>query len=94
MPIVEFILVIALAATAGILLLKAKEAKQKQQQLQDAFYTLLKSQNSCISLIQLSAAARVDSQLAKDYLEQQIKAFDAMPEVDADGHTLYRFPQL
>lgn len=94
MPIVEFILVMAMAATAGILFLKANEAKQKQHQLQESFYTLLKSQNSCISLIQLSVAAKVDSQLAKEYLEQQIKAFDAMPEVDDDGHTFYRFPQI
>jgi len=65
-----------------------------RQQLDDAFYQLLESQGSCISLIQLTAAARVDVQQARQYLERQVQMFGAVPEVDADGDTFYRFPKL
>ena len=94
MPIIELMFVLSLGGMAGLLILRATEAKQKQQQLENAFYKLLKEQNSCISLIQLAVAAQIDPQVAKQYLEQQIKTFGAVPEVDADGDMFYRFPKL
>ncbi|MGB7442947.1 MAG: hypothetical protein WA919_17930 [Coleofasciculaceae cyanobacterium] len=92
MPLIDLLLVIFLGAVAGALL--HSRLLPQQQQLDDAFYQLLESEDSCISLIQLSAAARVDPQLARQYLERQMKLFNAIPEVDADGDTFYRFPKL
>jgi hypothetical protein len=101
MPIVDLLLVITLVILAGVLLRVGPLNRQQQlesafnrQQLDDAFYQLLEEQNSCISLIQLTARARVDVQQARQYLERQVQMFGAVPEVDADGDTFYRFPKL
>lgn len=101
MPIIDVLLVITLAILAIVLLRGYTQNPQQQlenafnrQQLEEAFYKLLEEQNSCISLIQLTAAARVDVQQARQYLERQVQMFSAVPEVDADGDTFYRFPKL
>src|SRR4028118_2136747 len=101
MPIVDLLLVITLVILAGVLLRVGPLNRQQhlesafnRQQLDDAFYQLLEEQNSCISLIQLTARARVDVQQARQYLERQVQLFSAVPEVDADGDTFYRFPKL
>jgi hypothetical protein len=94
MAIVEFIFILALAGTAGLFIMKATGEQQKQRRLEVAFYELLKEQDSCISLIQLAAAATVDSQLAKQYLDLQVKTFGAILEFDRDGEPFYRFPKL
>ena len=94
MAIFEVILVIALGVMAVLLFYSATQHRQQQMQLENAFYQLLEAQDSCISLIQLAAAARVDIQRAKQYLERQVQMLDALPEVDADGDTFYRFPKL
>lgn len=100
MPIIDLLLVITLALLAVVLLRGGTQNQQQleaafsRQQLEDAFYQLLEEQNSCISLIQLTAAARVDVQQARQYLERQVQMFAAVPEVDADGDTFYRFPKL
>lgn len=101
MPIIDVLLVITLLILALVLLRgRAQNPQQKlenafkRQQLEDAFYKLLEEQNSCLSLIQLTAMARVDVQQARQYLERQVQMFAAVPEVDADGDTFYRFPKL
>ena len=101
MPIIDLLLVITLALLAVVLLRGRIQNPQQQlenafnrQQLEDAFYQLLEEQNSCISLIQLTARARVDVQQARQYLERQVQMFAAVPELDADGDTFYRFPKL
>ena len=101
MPIVDLLLVITLVVLAGVLLRAGPLNRQQQletsfsrQQLDDAFYQLLEEQNSCISLIQLTAKARVDVEQSRKYLERQVKMFGAIPEVDVDGDTFYRFPKL
>ncbi len=94
MAIFEVILVIALGVMAVLLFYSATQHRHQQMQLENAFYQLLEAQDSCISLIQLAAAARVDIQRAKQYLERQVQMLDALPEVDADGDTFYRFPKL
>ncbi|HEY9637806.1 MAG TPA: hypothetical protein V6D14_30720 [Coleofasciculaceae cyanobacterium] len=101
MPIVDLLLVITLVILAGVLLRVGPLNRQQRlqeaynrQQLEDAFYQLLEEQNSCISLIQLTARARVDVQQTRQYLERQVQMFSAIPEVDADGDTFYRFPKL
>jgi len=94
MAIFEVIFIIALGALAGLLFYSAAQQRQMQMQMENAFYQLLEDRDSCISLIQLAAAARVDPQIAQQYLERQVKIFNAVPEVDDDGDTFYRFPKL
>lgn len=100
MPIIDVLLAIALILLVAVLLRGRPQNQQQleeafnRQQLDDAFYQLLENQGSCISLIQLTAAARVDVQQARQYLERQVQMFSAIPEVDADGDTFYRFPKL
>ncbi len=101
MPIIDVLLVITLGILALVVIRgRAQNPQQqlenafKRQQLEDAFYQILEAQNSCISLIQLTATARVDVQQAQQYLERQVQMFGAMPEVDADGDPFYRFPKL
>lgn len=94
MAIFEVIVIIVLGALAFLLFSGAVQHRQQQIQMENAFYQLLENQDSCISLIQLAAVARVDVQRAKQYLELQVKMLEAVPEVDADGDTFYRFPKL
>lgn len=101
MPIIDLLLIATLAVLGILLLRRGIKNPQQQlqdaynrQQLEDAFYKILEQQNSCISLIQLTATSRVDAQQAKQYLEQQVQVFSAIPEVDVDGDTFYRFPKL
>jgi len=94
MPILDFIVAIALGGLSFLLLLNYRSQKQVMQQLDDAFYELLKLENGQISLIELATASRVDAQTTRDYLQRQAKVFDATLEVDADGDTFYRFPKL
>ncbi|MBE9129784.1 MULTISPECIES: hypothetical protein [unclassified Coleofasciculus] len=92
MPIIDLLLAVSLGFLAVLLLGKATYSQQRQ--LEDSFYQLLESENSCISLIQLAATARVEPEKARQYLEHQAQVFNAVPEVDADGDTFYRFPKL
>ncbi len=101
MPIIDLLLVITLIVLAVVLLRGVPKNPQQglenaftKQQLDDAFYRLLEEEESCISLIQLTAASRVDVEDARKYLDRQVKMFAAVPEVDPDGDTFYRFPKL
>jgi hypothetical protein len=94
MVVLEYLLVMSLVGMTGFVLFKAAESKSKQQKLTEAFYRLLEDKDSCISLIQLSATARVEPHLAKQYLDEQVKIFGAYPEVDNEGNTSYRFPKM
>ncbi|WP_333381679.1 MULTISPECIES: hypothetical protein [unclassified Microcoleus] len=94
MAILELLLVIGLGGFAGLLIVKnVNESKQKQR-LDEAFYQLLETQNSQVSLIQLAANARVEAEVAQQYLTRQVKIFSAILEVDDEGDTFYRFPRL
>lgn len=94
MQILEWLFIATLGIMAVILFSSAANQRQMQTNIENAFYKLLEEQDSCISLIQLAASARVDAQIAKQYLDHQIKMLGAMPEVDVDGDTFYRFPKL
>lgn len=94
MAILEVILIVGLGVSAVMLFTSAFQQRQQQVLVENAFYKLLEEQDSCISLIQLAAAARVDTELAKQYLERQVKLLNALTEVDDDGNTFYRFPKL
>jgi type II secretory pathway pseudopilin PulG len=94
MAILEFLFVIGLSGFVGLFVVNnLNEGKQKQR-LDESFYQLLKTQDSQISLIQLAASARVEAQVAQQYLDQQVKIFSAILDVDDEGDTFYRFPRL
>jgi len=94
MAILEFLFVISLSGFVGLFVVNnLNEGKQKRR-LDEAFYQLLETQASQISLIQLAASARVEAQVAQQYLDQQVKIFSAILDVDDEGDTFYRFPRL
>ncbi|MGB3263207.1 MAG: hypothetical protein WBA89_04555 [Microcoleus sp.] len=94
MAILEFLLVIGLGGFAGLLIVNNLNESKQKRQLDEAFYQLLESQNSQMSLIQLAASARVEAEVAREYLNRQVKVFSAILEVDNEGDTFYRFPRL
>jgi len=94
MPVLEWMLMAGVFLLIGSALINTFRANQQQQRLERAFYRLLESENGIISLIQLAVTAKVDAELAKHYLNVQVKAFNAELEIDADGDTFYRFPKL
>jgi len=94
MAILEIAFVIGLSSLVGLYVLNTIQNGQRQRQLQNSFYQLLEKQNGEVSLIQLAAAARMDALVAQRFLQQQVQIFSAMPEVDAEGNTFYRFPKL
>ncbi len=94
MALLELLIVSGLSVLFSLFVLNGFRNWRDQRQLENAFYQLLKAQNGCISLIELAATARVDAQLVKQYLEEQVQNFEAVPEVDEDGDMFYRFPKL
>ncbi|MEG4859363.1 hypothetical protein QUB75_17510 [Microcoleus sp. K1-B6] len=94
MAILQFLLVMGLGGFAGLLIVKNVNENKQKQRLDEAFYQLLETQNSQISLIQLAASARVEAEVAQHYLTRQVKIFSAILEVDDEGDTFYRFPRL
>ncbi len=94
MAILEFLFVMGLGTLFGLLILNTVNDKKQQRQLDEAFYQLLETQNSQISLIQLAVTAKVDAEVARQYLERQVQTFSAFLEVDEEGDTFYRFPKL
>ncbi len=94
MPIIEVIFLIGFGAIIGGFITKIYSEREEQKTLDDAFYRLISAQDGHISLIQLAAAAKVDANTTQEYLNQQVKLFSAMPEVDDLGNTFYRFPKL
>ncbi|MEP0871039.1 hypothetical protein NDA01_14615 [Trichocoleus desertorum AS-A10] len=94
MVLIELVFAIALGVFVVLLLVNSMQREQQQQRLRNAFYQQLGAGNGYISLIQLVAAAKVDPELARQFLEHQAQVLTAIPEVDADGDTFYRFPKL
>jgi type II secretory pathway pseudopilin PulG len=94
MAILEFLFVIGLSGFVGLFVVNNLNESKQRRRLDEAFYQLLETQNSQISLIQLAASARVEAQVAQEYLERQVKVFSAILDVDDEGDTFYRFPRL
>ena len=94
MAILEFLLVIGLSGFVGLFIVNNLNESKQKRQLDEAFYQLLETQNSQISLIQLAASARVETEVAQQYLDRQVKIFSAILDVDDEGDTFYRFPRL
>ncbi|MBW4581490.1 MAG: hypothetical protein KME42_18120 [Tildeniella nuda ZEHNDER 1965/U140] len=94
MAIFEWIFLVGFGVLAGVSVTNVIQNRQQQSRLEQAFYQLLEVENGNVSLIQLAASARVNAELAKSYLDTQVKFFGAVPEVDDDGDEFYRFPKL
>ena len=94
MPVIELVLVAGLGVFLGIFIINLSNDRSAQKILDDAFYRLIAAQNGRVSLIQLAAAAKVDATVAQRYLDRQVQIFSAIPEVDDQGDTFYRFPKL
>ncbi|UBF27524.1 hypothetical protein K9N68_06165 [Kovacikia minuta CCNUW1] len=94
MPILEWIVAAGAFLLVASTLANSIKSSQQQQRLEQAFYQLLEAENGYISLIQLAVAAKVNADLAKQYLDAQAKVFKAELEVDTDGDLFYRFPKL
>lgn len=94
MQIIEIMLFLSTATFITLGIVNSLKAGHQQQQLQTTFYRLLETQNSNISLIQLAAGAKVDATIARQFLENQAKIFNASLEFDEEGNTYYRFPKL
>jgi predicted transcriptional regulator len=90
MGLIQLLVLLGAGATSTIFLFSANRRKR----LEAAFYQLLRTQDSCVSLIQLVTIAQVNSQVAKTYLEEQAKLLNGIPEVDEEGDVFYRFPKL
>lgn len=94
MAFIQLLLVLGLGAAATLYVSRLLREQGQQQRLDQSFYQLLQSHDSTISLIELGALAQVDAAIAKEYLDRQVRVLDAVPEVDDDGDTFYRFPKL
>jgi len=94
MAILEFLLVIGMSGLVGLFITNNLNENKQKRRLDEAFYQLLENQNSQISLIQLAASARVEAEVAQQYLDRQVKIFSAILDVDDEGDTFYRFPRL
>ncbi|MBW4523008.1 MAG: hypothetical protein KME16_25505 [Scytolyngbya sp. HA4215-MV1] len=94
MVVLEWLVLLGLGGLVFWSIVNLIRTNQQQQRLENAFYRILETQNSCISLIQLAATARVDAPIARQYLDTQAQAFGALPEADAEGNAFYRFPKL
>jgi hypothetical protein len=92
--LIQLLLVLGLGGGATVYVSRMLREQSQQKQLDQAFYKILQSQDSTISLIELGASAQVDAEIAKEYLDRQVRVLDAVPEVDDDGDTFYRFPKL
>ncbi|MGL5083687.1 MAG: hypothetical protein ACRC8A_19570 [Microcoleaceae cyanobacterium] len=94
MAIFEFLGIAGLGVFVGFLINNLSANRAQKRELDTAFYRLLSSQNGRVSLIQLAAVAQVSAEVAQAYLDRQVSVFAAFPEVDDEGNTIYRFPQL
>jgi len=94
MASLQVVFVIGLGSLLGLLFLNSVNERKQQRQLDEAFYLLLETQKSQVSLIQLAASARVEAAVAEQYLKRQVKVFSAVLEIDEEGDSFYRFPKL
>ncbi|MBL1177446.1 hypothetical protein [Pantanalinema sp. GBBB05] len=94
MALVEWGLIAGIGLLVSFAIANSIQNNQQRQRLLESFYTLLETEAGRISLIQLAASARVEAEVARQFLDNQVKVFNALPEVDEDGNTSYCFPKL
>jgi hypothetical protein len=94
MAVLEGLLMAGAVGLIVLSLLNVARRSEQEQRLRDAFYALLETQDSCVSLIQLAANSRADATRTKEFLDTQAQVFSAMLEIDPEGNTFYRFPKV
>jgi hypothetical protein len=94
MAVLEGLLMAGAVGLIVLSLLNVARRSEQEQRLRDAFYALLETQESCVSLIQLAANSRADATRTKEFLDTQAQVFSAMLEIDPEGNTFYRFPKV
>jgi hypothetical protein len=94
MVLVDGLLMMAAAGLITLAIVSGVRRNEQERRLRDAFYALLETQDSCLSLIQLAATARTDAARTKEFLETQAEVFSATLEIDADSNLFYRFPKV
>jgi hypothetical protein len=94
MVLIQLLLFLGFGAGATVYVSRLLREQSQQKRLDQSFYQILQAHDSTISLIELGALAQVDAEIAKEYLDRQVRVLDAVPEVDDDGDTFYRFPKL
>jgi hypothetical protein len=84
---------LAPVSLGGLLLWNARRHNQQQQtnRLQSRFFDLLKKNRGQITSLQFAMATGLNGKLAKAYLDEQAKEFDAVYNVTADGTIVYYF---
>lgn len=92
--IYNFLLLVVFSSIFGIVALSGLRRQQMRKRLEDAFYEILEHHDGKITLIQLTAKARVDPEIASQFLEQQSQVFSATLDVDEKGTIIYQFPKL
>lgn len=68
-----------------------KTQQAERDRIQGVFFQLLKAGNGKITPLRLSMEAGIPGELAKAYLDDRARVFDANFEVDTEGSVLYRF---
>jgi hypothetical protein len=69
-----------------------EQQKEENQHLQQVFFDLLQETGGEVTVLQFSMAAQISGKLAKEYLEQCAKEYNATFQVDEEGNISYRFP--
>ncbi|MBO3459931.1 hypothetical protein G7B40_040095 [Aetokthonos hydrillicola Thurmond2011] len=72
--------------------LHQQNRKQVQQQLQSIFHQLLKLGQGEITVMQFALEAQLKADVAKQYLDERAKEFNATFNVGEDGEVYYCFP--
>ncbi len=90
----NFLLLIVLGSIFGVVALSGLRKQQMKKRLEDAFYEILERNEGKITLIQLTAKARVEPEIASQFLEQQAQVFSATLDVDEKGTIFYHFPKI
>lgn len=66
---------------------------QSSEQLRDIFFHLLEENHGQVTVLQMSKAANLHGEEAKNYLDQRAVEFDANFETNESGAVIYKFPQ-
>jgi hypothetical protein len=94
MPLLEVVLLLGITSVGTIYVYNYLQGNRDKEKLLSAFYSLLAQQDSCVSLIQLTAIAGVETQKSKLFLDEQVRTLGGMLEIDDRGDSFYRFPKL
>ncbi|MDG2617914.1 hypothetical protein P7L53_16865 [Thermoleptolyngbya sichuanensis XZ-Cy5] len=66
--------------------------EEESDRLRSLFFETARAYNGCFSVMQFAMAANISGNMAKQYLDERAKEFEANFEVDEQGGVFYRFP--